>query len=127
MYLCYCLGLADIRVKQIKKHYEERLRQARERGEVIEEPSESSSEADSEENGNEDSQRNGNEDSQRNGNEDQNQHKGLTNGSSQPDNEASVVTVQDDSIPPPLEDAPKQERDVRALTINYTHIVTLTT
>ncbi len=99
-----CDGFEDWGVlyeaKQIKTQYEERLRQARERGEVIEEPSESSSEVDSEENGN----------------EDQNEHGGLTSGSLQPDNVASVVTLQDDSMPPPLEDAPKQEGDVSAVT-----------
>ncbi len=108
--VCYCLGLADIRAKQIKKQYEESLRQARERGEVIEEPSDSSSEDEAE------SEENGNEDSEENGNEDQNERGGLTNGSLQPDNETSVVTLQDDTIPPPLEDIPKQKGDVRAVT-----------
>ena len=36
-------GLAEIRIKAIKKRYEERLREARERGEPIEEPSDTSS------------------------------------------------------------------------------------
>ena len=36
-------GLAEIRIKAIKKRYEERLREARERGEHIEEPSDTSS------------------------------------------------------------------------------------
>ena len=40
----HCLpGLAEIRIKAIKKKYEEKLREARERGEPIEEPSDSSS------------------------------------------------------------------------------------
>ena len=57
---CHCsiIGLAEIRAKQIKKQYEERLRLARERGEKIEEPSESSSSEEEEE---EEEDENGNE------------------------------------------------------------------
>lgn len=40
---CCHEGLAQIRINAIKKRYEEKLREARERGEPIEEPSESSS------------------------------------------------------------------------------------
>ena len=45
----HCVGLAEIRIKAIKKRYEERLREARERGEHIEEPSDTSSSSGSEE------------------------------------------------------------------------------
>ena len=43
------LGLAEIRAKAIKKKYEEKLREARERGEPIDEPSDNTSEEESEE------------------------------------------------------------------------------
>ena len=42
-------GLAEIRAKAIKKKYEEKLREARERGEPIDEPSDNTSEEESEE------------------------------------------------------------------------------
>ena len=92
-YMCTCVfvGLADIRAKQIKKQYEERLRQARERGEVIEEPSESSSSSDSDEEL-ENEEENGIEDIDENENEEGNE----------------TVPSNDDTLPPPLEDAPEQ-------------------
>ena len=45
----YCLsGLAEIRAKAIKKKYEEKLREARERGEPIDEPSDNSTSSEEE-------------------------------------------------------------------------------
>lgn len=44
----FLLGLAEIRAKAIKKKYEEKLREARERGEPIDEPSDNTSEEESE-------------------------------------------------------------------------------
>lgn len=116
------LGLAEIRAKQIKKQYEERLKLARERGEEIEEPSESSSSDESENeeslSENEDLQ-NGNEDSQ-NGNEDSRiiEDKQVKNGSIIRESTENIESLlinglniiekdtplKDEDTPPPLED-----------------------
>ena len=94
------VGLAEIRAKAIKKRYEERLIEAREKGEPIEEPPESSDEEEDKSSGKEDDTDNEEQEmEERDLEEEKNE---LMNGE----------TLYND--PPPLEDVPidTQEEDI---------------
>ena len=97
LYVHVHVGLAEIRAKAIKKRYEERLIEAREKGEPIEEPPESSDEEEDKSSGKEEDDTDNEE--QKSEKEEKNE---LMNGE----------TLYND--PPPLEDVPidTQEEDI---------------